>query len=134
MKRQKVFYNDLLALALAAIVSLLFTHGITQFVNFSKKHEQSPVSISMSVVGEEGSAEKMTSSRDVSSPVLGCNCGYLLFVHEKSFKLLRQVTFDIVWDWKRIKLPKIHTANENYSSYRDLSTHSIPITLCKLLI
>jgi hypothetical protein len=134
MKRQKVFYNDLLALALAAIVSLLFTQGITQFVNFSKKHEQSPVSTSMTVTGEEDNTETMKSSRDVSSPVIGYNLEYNLFVHEKSFKLLRQVTFDIVWDWKRIKLPKARTVNENYSTCRDLSTHSIPITLCKLLI
>jgi hypothetical protein len=134
MKRQKVFFNDLLALALAGIVSLLFTHGITQFVNFSKKHEQSPVSISMSVLGEEDAGETMKPSRDVSSPVVGYNTECNLFVHEKSFKLLRQVTFNIVWDWKRIKLPKIQTTHENYSSCLDISTHSIPITLCKLLI
>jgi hypothetical protein len=134
MKRQKVFFNDLLALALAGIVSLLFTHGITQFVNFSKKHEQSPVSISMSVVQEEeDKTEEMKSSDDVGSTVI-YNQQYNLFVHEKSFKLLRQVTFDIVWDWKRIKLPKVHTTNQSYNSYRDISIYSIPITLCKLLI
>jgi hypothetical protein len=134
MKRQKVFYNDLLALALAAIVSLLFTHGITQFVNFSKKHEQSPVSVSMMVAGDEDHIEVMKSSRDVGSPVIEYNLECNLFVYEKSFKLLRQVTFNIAWDWKRINLPSVYISNENYNTYRDLSAHSIPITLCKLLI
>jgi hypothetical protein len=102
-------------------------------VNFSKKHEQSPVSISMSVVQEEDKTEEMKSSDDVGSTVI-YNQQYNLFVHEKSFKLLRQVTFDIVWDWKRIKLPKVQTTNQSYNSYRDIPIYSIPITLCKLLI
>jgi hypothetical protein len=132
MKRQKVFFNDLLALALAGIVSLLFTHGITQFVNSNKKQDHSAVSASRSVGGVDTS-ERIESSRDLNSPVAGFGLECNLFVHEKSVKLLRQAILDIVWDWKRVRLPRFWSRQE-YNQFREISTPSIPITLCKLLI
>jgi hypothetical protein len=133
MKRQKVFFNDLLALALAGIVSLLFTHGITQFVNFNKKQEQSPVSVSVSSLENEESAETVESSRDVGSPVIACKLHYNLFVHERLVKIFRQVAVEIVWDWQRVK-PQFNSPRQFSSRFRDTSSPSIPITLCKLLI
>lgn len=133
MKRQKVFFNDLLALALAGIVSLLFTHGITQFVNTNKKQEQTLASYcQMSDQSEE--EENISSSRQVNFPVIGYHFECNLFVHEKPIKILRQVTFDIAWDWKRVKLPRTDSFRRYYNKQTEAWNPSIPITLCKLLI
>jgi hypothetical protein len=135
MKRQKVFFNDLLALALAGIVSLLFTHGITQFVNSNKKQEHSPVSVSQPVASEvDTQSEIFKSSRQVNVPEISYHIECSVFVHEKLFKLSRQVTFDIAWDWKRIKLPLTHSAQQYYLKLKEVWDPSIPIALCRLLI
>jgi hypothetical protein len=133
MKRQKIFFNDLLALALAGIVSLLFTHGITQFVNSYKKHEQSAVSMikSVDIMGEVSDLSQVVN--DVPSMGYGVDLNCNLFVHERSLKILRQVTFDIAWDWKRVKLPQIHVRHQ-FVKVKEVLNPLIPITLCKLLI
>lgn len=130
MKRQKVFFNDLLALALAGIVSLLFAHGITQFVT-NKKYEQTPALASQSL---EDSETSLKSLREVNLPEFAYHIECNLFLHEKPIKLHRQVTFDIAWDWKRIKLPKFDSARQYYYRLTEARNPSIPITLCRLLI
>ena len=121
MKRMKVFFNDLLALAFACVISLLFTHGVTQFVySSSKKSNENRLSLTPTTVFNEADVLYLSeTTNNYKSPVEAFHNVETGIVNQtESYKTLRAVILNIGIAWKRI--------NSHHCNFTSLYRYNLP--------
>lgn len=137
MKAEKLFFNNLLALAFACTVSILFAHGITRFINTgSKKHNENVIRLFQHSNPDEVDAVYFTASiNHIKSPVEIVHTvkGGASFFQTASYKIIRPVILDAAL--ARIQSQPCNVASIHQFKLRGgVWSPSIPIAQRKLLI